>query len=973
MSSTGNDHRRRRTNVGRSVAGAEPARTRNGGPLVGRGRVLEALGGALDRLVARGGTALVKVTGDAGVGRSTVLGEFSRIARAAEAVVLSFRTAEERSEIPLGTFAEGMTGLEELPGLSGVSGGQVVRRSLDAYPPGPLVLVMDDLHMADPQSVETLADLLRHPPRPSTLFVLGYRDRQNTGALLRALGGRAKEMPVEHLHLEPLLEQDYDELLAGVATSVTRRRLHRESGGNPEYLKVLLAEQAVSTAPLDGGLTPQPSRSDCYVAFDKEIAPLAPETRGVAETAAVLGDEFEVGLVAELLGLSSATVLMAIGELIRRDLIRPVVPGQYFAFRHPVVRRSVYHNSELSWRVGMHGRADAALCARGASAMERAPHVEQCTAYGDQEAIGLLESAARAVSLDDPDATCAWLTTALHALPQGPGHDPQRGRLMLQLAEAQALSGRLLDSRHLMHQALEMLPTGDAAEHAVAVASVAKVQRLLGRPEETAALLHRELEALGEEVTPACAMLKFEVSTGLLHRGDPDGAYRAAEEVLAIAAQLRHRPLQASALGVMAMAASAVGRPAPALDHHASATATLDSMLDSELAQSLDATVWIGWSGVLLERWNDALRHFHKGAEFATRSGSRLFLPHLLAGQAYVLCERARLAEARSTAEHAVYLAELSGSPEALVNSYAILAYVDIAQGRRVEALTSAGKATVQPPRSAGGWKEMMALRALSEAKLLNGDAESCLALIAKAGGPDLPQADAGSRVAWYELLTRAELALGQPEAARVWADRAWAAAARLDKPGRYALAELARAHVLLARQRADAVPTAQQAVQGLELAGRSLDALRARVVLGAALWQQGRHEEAGRELKSAESALNQLGAPVLARAARSERRRLAAGAPRTRPGDSERTVTALTGRERQIAGLLGDGLTNRQIAKCLHISEKTVEMHLSNVFAKLGVANRAAVSAIITRERLEGDPVPVDRPRVGTSSGDRA
>ncbi|BAJ27598.1 hypothetical protein KSE_17740 [Kitasatospora setae KM-6054] len=46
---------------------------------------------------------------------------------------------------------------------------------------------------------------------------------------------------------------------------------------------------------------------------------------------------------------------------------------------------------------------------------------------------------------------------------------------------------------------------------------------------------------------------------------------------------------------------------------------------------------------------------------------------------------------------------------------------------------------------------------------------------------------------------------------------------------------------------------------------------------------------------------------------------------------------------------------------------------HLSNVFAKLGVANRAAVSAMITRERLGGDPVAADRPRVGSSAVDRA
>nr|WP_275564008.1 hypothetical protein [Kitasatospora sp. SID7827] len=616
-------------------------------------------------------------------------------------------------------------------------------------------------------------------------------------------------MPVEHLHLEPLLEQDYDELLAGAATAVTRRRLHRESGGNPEYLRVLSAEQSLSTAPLNGGPVPRPSRSDCYAAFDKELAPPAPETRGVAEAAAVLGDESEVGLVAELLGLPPATVLGAIGVLSRRDLIRPVVPGRYFAFRHPVVRRAVHHSGELGRRgvragAGPARRAvrrprrpggDRAVGERRAGRLAGRPerrlllarHGVARAAPGGRArpAAGPADAAAgrgagpvrAAAGLPPPDAP------DLGAAPRrGPRRARRRGRLAGQGAAAAGPPGgdrrapapRAGGPRRGGHPGLR-----DAHVRGVhrAAAPRRPGRRLPGR--------RRGAGRRRPAPRPAAARLRA--------GGDGDGRQRER---------------------------AARSGPGPPRERHRDAGRHAGRRT---LAQSLDATVWIGWSGVLLERWDDALRHFHKGAEFAARSGSRLFLPHLLAGQAYVLCERARLAEARSAAEHAVYLAELSGSPEALVHTYAVLAYVDIARGRRPEALASARKAVVEPPRSAGGWKRMMALRALSGAKLLDGDAEGCLALVAEAGGPDLPQAGAGSRVAWYELLTRAALALGQFEAA----------AARLGGPGRYALAELARAQVLSAGRREDVVPTAQQAVQGLEPAGRSLDALRARVVLG--------------------------------------------------------------------------------------------------------------------------------------------
>jgi DNA-binding NarL/FixJ family response regulator len=59
--------------------------------------------------------------------------------------------------------------------------------------------------------------------------------------------------------------------------------------------------------------------------------------------------------------------------------------------------------------------------------------------------------------------------------------------------------------------------------------------------------------------------------------------------------------------------------------------------------------------------------------------------------------------------------------------------------------------------------------------------------------------------------------------------------------------------------------------------------------------------------------------------------------------------------REREIAGLVADGLTNRQIRARIHLSEKTVETHLSRVFAKLGVRGRAAVAARVAEERAAG------------------
>ncbi len=96
----------------------------------------------------------------------------------------------------------------------------------------------------------------------------------------------------------------------------------------------------------------------------------------------------------------------------------------------------------------------------------------------------------------------------------------------------------------------------------------------------------------------------------------------------------------------------------------------------------------------------------------------------------------------------------------------------------------------------------------------------------------------------------------------------------------------------------------------------------------------------------------------ALARRARIE---LAPPPGRGQPGSPARepaTVAdelGLTPREREVLALVADGRTNRQIAEALFISGKTASMHVSNILAKLGVANRGEAAAVAHRLRLTG------------------
>ena len=71
--------------------------------------------------------------------------------------------------------------------------------------------------------------------------------------------------------------------------------------------------------------------------------------------------------------------------------------------------------------------------------------------------------------------------------------------------------------------------------------------------------------------------------------------------------------------------------------------------------------------------------------------------------------------------------------------------------------------------------------------------------------------------------------------------------------------------------------------------------------------------------------------------------------------GDAPLAGLGLTAREIEVLGLVGEGLTNRQIAETLFISPKTAGLHVSNILAKLGVANRTQAAEVAHRARAAG------------------
>jgi LuxR family maltose regulon positive regulatory protein len=210
-----------------------------------------------------------------------------------------------------------------------------------------------------------------------------------------------------------------------------------------------------------------------------------------------------------------------------------------------------------------------------------------------------------------------------------------------------------------------------------------------------------------------------------------------------------------------------------------------------------------------------------------------------------------------------------------------------------------------------------------------------------------LRQAPAGrklGRAPALELLVRARVARGELEQAGVALESLREIERLVRTEPLRASAELAEG--LLEAAGGDHEPARmlfEDAVDRFERSGAPFEASVARIELATSLAALGRTEAADREATSALDRLLALGAEAEAERAR---RLLTVS---IRGGDGPR-LPEVTRREREVLGLLAEGLTNKQIAERLVVSEHTVHRHVTNILRKLGLPSRTAAAAWAVR-----------------------
>ncbi|MBF9129250.1 AAA family ATPase [Plantactinospora sp. S1510] len=949
-----------------------PTRTGRSGPdlALTRGGETRQIERILDDI--EGGARFVEVTGDPGIGKTRLLTEVANLARARKIPVWSGAAPQPGWEFPFGGFVDAidrhLVGASpvQLAGLSpddqealasifpmfpGPSDGgprparlpqryalvRAIHALVESYPStgGPLVIVLDDLHRADDQTIDALRYLLHSPPRAALLVAFAHRERQ-TPAQLRAAVGTAPELT--RLRLGPLSRRQVGVLLAGRPHPLGARELYRRSGGNPRYLEALTAVgpaavDAVTVAEFDG---------------------LSPNARQTASAASVIGDRLHLPIVAQVAQLSNVDLLHAIDELVERDLVRYLPETGDFTFRHPFVRRTIYQSSRPGWRLDAHARA-ARILSAGSDAVALAPHLAVVAAVDDADAISNLVTAAAAVQTTAPELAAHWLRAALRICTDE-RQAATRFAILVGLGRAYGRAGRPADGCAALREALRQpVPIGDAERTEVA-ALYGRLSHALGRIAQGRTLIRSQLGALADPAGPHRVSLTLLLAHLELACGAPDQARPLAEWAVKSAPNRRPPSDRAGALALLAAVSCFEGAVSQVQSLLVEAARTLDGLTDDELAARPEAALWLGWAELWAERQRDALHHLDRAVTVLTDQppdGHGITLCHVLIVRTLGLGVAGRLRAAGDSADRAVDVAEEFGGTD-LRNTVAVLrTWVAARAGWPARATDCS------PPDTGiatGGWFATLGRVLATENRLVLDAGGGSMAGFC----PDdetVPAADPRIRVVHAEILTRAALRAGRTALAAEWARRGQSVADDVPLPGLTGLAMLARAQVLAAREPGGGAEVAADAAKALGYAGLWWDAARARALAGAgtAAVDVDHPDDADQGHPYADDGAPSAADPSDADpdaadpdAADPDDVPLVAGTagePRAQRRTGRARLAVLTRRERQVADLAGEGLTNREIAAALFVTEKTVEMHLTHVFAKLDVRNRVGMA----------------------------
>ncbi|MFG1604954.1 ATP-binding protein [Actinoplanes sp. NPDC049265] len=789
----------------------------------------------------------------------------------------------------------------------------------------PAILVFEDLHWADSESAalfERIAD------QPGARLLIGtYRPDEVTHRhpVAGLLARMERRHTVTHVRLDRLTPAETAAMLAAATGTLAPMRaaaaLHHRTGGNPFFLEELL--RATSAHDLEA-LVAEPLPWRLADVLRRQVDELEPVSHRIVEAAAVLGQRVPFDLLAGVTGAGEDELIAVLRDLVTRGVL--VESGDdEFAFRHALVREAIADQMLARQRRRLHETAlDVLLSEGGSDPAMVAHHARGAGRYDD------LVTAARAGTQLYLSIGSAY--QALQLAEMDLDEVPEDTDLLAGAARAAWLAGLLDDALRYGRRWRDLASTTtDRARSLYQLVRIAWESREFA---EMVALTH-DIEELIAQLPPgadqARAMTAIAQSSYL--RDDLDAALLWSDRALALAEQLDLPSVRLTAL--VEKGSTLTERPQDAAEGRKILSGLVDEAERAGewvlAARALNTLVHgeppadPAEHAEILERMRvDAERagfetlavatYFQGRARLAIRAGDlRGAIAALEEGRQQ---DRGYLRRGRWADYHGVFLAGLcleAGELDRVEDLIADLATVPNNPAPTLPGLTfNVACRRSDRPRAEAALGEF--LEALTEQPWRSGE-----------------QA--------HDLISAA-LALGLP------VDRLDAMAATLLDAEVYdSYRTLVEAQVAEAHGRPAEALTGYLSITEAHILG---PATRGTVRVGAArcLLAADRRAEATAQVEAAEALLaDWAGWRVAALDEVRARLGLApAGTPAAVTGPA-----ALTPREREVAVLISDGLTNTELARRLYISPRTAAVHVSNILRKLGVSSRTEVGGAIS------------------------
>ena len=923
-----------------------------------RATELAALDAALDQVGEGTGTTLL-VRGPAGIGKSTLLAACRAMAgrrpgltatthaglphesHHTYAGVVGLLHAAVRRRL-LDPEREPLTGAAHLAlplfetGQAGAHGEFPLLHGLhwlcaDLSEDTPLVLLADDVQWFDQPSLRALTYLAERASDLRLLLVLAQRSGEDpSSTALQELGERASAvLEPQLLSAHAVSQLAHDSSGAGLPPSTAVvREVVRRSGGNPFLANELLRMHAADPLAVLATATPD----SIVTTTEQRLRATSDVAREVAEAVAVLGASARVHDIATTLGRNRDEIGAAIDDLVERDVF---VISDHVGFRHPLIRDAVLSGVPT---VRLH---ELTVCAARAVGDSNPPR-----------AAALLVESSPLAPLRE-----AWVVPTLLAAAEAARGRAGAAEALRYLERALAEPLDALAELHVRHAlgsvldesgdsaALDHLAAADrlsaeqGSEHATEVArSHADALFHFAQLFQSAAVCR---EAIAGLPTPVDTEALLALEAAALNAEALIGVNRGRPAALEAEVAAATTPGQRAVLAHVAWDAAVRGSRPPGEVSELAIRAIGGGLLTEEVGAASPIFVYAGTALAWAGAYEAARHHAETGIQRASERGSLVGVAYATSLRAGVAIYQGNITQAETDVRRVLdELADADPMCFAITLGWAMeVAIEQEAPQPMAEILASVGLDADVP--DIGTLDTMLLSRARLRAEL--GDADGALADLAEV-------ARRGERSSylsvacspWRSLSAYVLLQTGSRERAHRLAHEEVGLAREFAVPR--ALGQALRARAAAQGDCEDAVSDLREAIAVLTGSGANLQLAEALVELGS---QPAAGDVEARRvlLRDGMTSAHACGSRRVVTRAMDELR--STGARPRRP--SHRGADSLTPQERRITRLAAEGQNNREIAESMFLTRRTVELHLSNAYRKLGIDGRADLGAALT------------------------